>query len=79
MRNGVLQALFAAQDGLEPDTILQHVLRKVSDQMNEELTWPFTVEEVRKAVFMMGPNKAPGPDGLTAGSTKSTGTFLALV
>jgi hypothetical protein len=47
--------------------------------MNEELTWPFTVEEVRKAVFMMGPNKAPGPDGLTAGSTKSTGTFLALV
>jgi hypothetical protein len=35
--------------------------------MNEELQKPYTTEEVRKALFMMGANKAPRPDGLTAG------------
>jgi hypothetical protein len=35
--------------------------------MNEELQKPYTAEEVCKALFMMGANKAPGPDGLTAG------------
>jgi hypothetical protein len=35
--------------------------------MNEELQKPYTAEEVRKALFMMGANKAPGPDGLIAG------------
>lgn len=35
--------------------------------MNEELHKPYTAKEVRKALFMMGANKAPWPDGLTAG------------
>jgi hypothetical protein len=35
--------------------------------MNEELTKPFTASEVERAMFMMGANKAPGPDGFTAG------------
>jgi hypothetical protein len=35
--------------------------------MDEELHKPYTAKEVRKALFMMGANKAPGPDGLTAG------------
>jgi hypothetical protein len=35
--------------------------------MNAELTKPFEAEEVRTALFMMGPNKDPGPDGFTAG------------
>lgn len=36
------------------------------DDMNESLMKPFTPEEVRRALFMMGPNKATGP-GLIAG------------
>jgi hypothetical protein len=50
---------------LEPEAILQHVPCKISDAMNESLTRPYTAKEVKKAIFMMGPNKAPGPDGLT--------------
>lgn len=41
--------------------------RKVSALMNESLVRPYTADGVRRAVFMMGANKAPGPDGLTAG------------
>ena len=41
--------------------------RKVSDQMNETLCRQFTVEEVEAALMQMGPNKAPGEDGFTAG------------
>jgi hypothetical protein len=49
--------LFSAQEVLEPDVVLQHVPCKVSDDIKESLTCPFTVEEVKKAIFMMGPNK----------------------
>lgn len=59
--------LFSAQTELETGAILHHVQRRVSEEINESLTTPYTAEEVRKAVFMMGPNKAPGPGGLTAG------------
>ena len=35
--------------------------------MNFDLTKPYTAEEVERALFMMDTNKAPGPDGFTAG------------
>jgi hypothetical protein len=35
--------------------------------MNDMLMKPFVAKEVRAALFMMGANKAPGPDGLSAG------------
>lgn len=59
--------LFSTQDQLNPDAILAHVPVKVTDLMNEELAKPFSAEEVHRALFMMGANKAPGPNGLTAG------------
>jgi hypothetical protein len=34
--------------------------------MNETLAIEYSCEEVRKAVFMMHPNKSPGPNGFTA-------------
>jgi hypothetical protein len=34
--------------------------------MNEKLTAPFSVEEVKKAAFSVGDYKAPGPNGLHA-------------
>ena len=39
---------------------------QVSSEENTFLTAPFTEEEVRKAVFQMEHNKAPGPDGFPA-------------
>ena len=39
---------------------------QVSEEENAFLTSPFSEEEVRKAVFLMEHNKAPGPDGFPA-------------
>jgi hypothetical protein len=39
---------------------------QVTDIENTILTAPFTMDEVRKAVFQMERNKAPGPDGFPA-------------
>ena len=40
---------------------------KVTDEMNESINLPFTAKEVERALFMMGPSKAPGSDGFNAG------------
>ena len=39
---------------------------QVSDEENGLLTAPYSEEEVKKAVFQMEHNKAPGPDGFPA-------------
>jgi hypothetical protein len=41
-------------------------IHQVSNEENAFLTAPFTEEEVRKAIFEMEHNKAPGPDGFLA-------------
>jgi hypothetical protein len=51
--------LFTCQEMLDPGPILEHVPTKVTPQMNDSLLRPFTGEEVRDAVFMMGASKAP--------------------
>jgi hypothetical protein len=38
----------------------------VSIEENGLLTAPYSKEEVKKAVFQMEHNKAPGPDGFAA-------------
>lgn len=58
---------FSAQDNLSPELVLDHVPRKVTDEMNTRLTRPYTSSEVEKVLQLMKPNKDPGPDGFTAG------------
>jgi hypothetical protein len=59
--------LFKAQDDCNLNAILQFVPGKVSNEMNNFLCRPFDPGEVETALFMMKPNKSPGPDGFTAG------------
>lgn len=60
-------SLFARHEVLDPGPVLDHVPEKVSPEMIEWLLKPFTEVEIRNAVFAMGANKAPGPNGLTVG------------
>jgi hypothetical protein len=59
--------LFTAQEITNPAVVTQFVQQKVSLSMNEKLDAPFTDVEIENALFMMHPNKSPGPDGFTAG------------
>jgi hypothetical protein len=45
------QHLFTAQDNSRLEELLRHVLRKVSDEMNDFLCNPFTTEEVGSLVL----------------------------
>jgi hypothetical protein len=61
------KSLFTTQDHTEPNEVVQFVPMKVTDAMNDMLNTPFSEQEVRKALFMMHPNKALGLDGFTTG------------
>ncbi|WVZ92292.1 LOW QUALITY PROTEIN: hypothetical protein U9M48_038369, partial [Paspalum notatum var. saurae] len=51
------------EDGTITRTVEFDDIPQVSPQENDLLSAPFTVEEVRAAIFQMEHNKAPGPDG----------------
>ncbi|CAN1761157.1 Transposon TX1 uncharacterized 149 kDa protein [Linum perenne] len=55
--------LFTAPDRNVDYNLVNEIPRVVTNEMNEELTQSISDEEVKKAVFDMGKDKAPGPDG----------------
>ena len=58
--------LFQAGTKDQMEECLNAVQSKVTDDMQEFLSSEFTAEEVKVALFQMGPTKAPGPDGMNA-------------
>ena len=47
------------------DEILNGLVPTVTEEMNNSLKKPYTVEEVLKALHHMAPLTAPGPDGMS--------------
>ena len=60
------EGLFATTNPMEFDSFLDEIVPSISPQMNQILMRTTTEEEVRQALLMMHPEKAPGPDGMTA-------------
>ena len=45
---------------------LNAVHRRLTEDMLEVLSRPYSSDEVRAMLFQMGPTKAPGPNGINA-------------
>jgi hypothetical protein len=58
--------LFSSENNVIDSDFLDKIVPTVTGEMNENLIAPFTMEDVKKAVFQIGDLKAPGPDGLHA-------------
>jgi hypothetical protein len=60
------EGLFSSEPVEGMDMVLDAIPAKVDDQMNASLCKPYTNEEIKVALFQMGPTKASGPDGFPA-------------
>ena len=58
--------LFHASAGDQMEKCLDAVPSRVTEDMLMVLSSEFTAEEVKVALFQMGPIKAPGPNGMNA-------------
>ena len=58
--------LFNVGTCTQVDDCLNTVEHKLTPNMQQILSSDFTTDEIKTAVFQMGPTKAPGPDGMNA-------------
>ena len=59
------EGLFSTTTPTEFDSVLEEIVPSIFPQMNQVLLRIATEEEVRQALFMMHPEKVPGPEGMT--------------
>ena len=58
--------LFSSGPFARIDECLEVVSQKVTIGMQQALSCDFTTDEIKVALFQMGPTKAPGPDNMNA-------------
>ena len=58
--------LFCARASDQMEECLNAVPSMVIEDMQEVLSSEFIAEEIKMALFQMGPTNAPGPDGMNA-------------
>lgn len=65
---GYFGSIFSSRNpsGADLDCVIQPVVPALTSEINAKLVEVFTVAEVKRALFEMGSNKAPGPDGFHA-------------
>jgi hypothetical protein len=59
--------IFSSNTSTDFSQYLEHVEPRVLAEMNSNLLWPFTEEEVCMALYQMHPLKSPGSVGFSAG------------
>lgn len=67
---GQYKELFASHGVSRLHEVIDKVVPRVSDAMNDTLSAEFSEEEVKQALDGIGDLKAPGPDGMPAGFFK---------
>lgn len=53
------EKLFTSEHCDAADVVLDAIPQKITPEMNEDLSKPYTNEEIKAALFLMGPTKAP--------------------
>jgi len=73
------EELFSTTSPTGFDSFLSEVTTGITPQMNQRLLRVATESEVKEALFMMHPEKAPGPDGMTALFFSIPGILLRMI
>ena len=59
-------SLLRRDDHGEEDSLLESIPSLVSEEWNSFLLSPFSEEEIKREIFGLGGDRAPGPDGFPA-------------
>jgi hypothetical protein len=68
------EKFYTSDSSLDMDGVIDSILVKVDREMNEKLCPPYSNDEIKLALFQMGPTKALAPMVSLRCSTKHIGT-----